>query len=95
MDDEIYLQAKDMFHGKEVEIEYDPTLIRCNTKGEKIWWHIKVYSDDIMNIRSAMGLGAPFHSLHMTIGLVNPKFIEHNEWVVKSCEKLKMYLPIK
>jgi hypothetical protein len=95
VDDEIYLQAKDMFHGKEVEITYDPTLIRCNTKGDKMWWHIKVYSDDIMNIRTAMGLGTPFHSLHMTIGLVNPTFIEHNEWVVKSCEKLGMYLPIK
>jgi len=95
VDDEIYLQAKDMFHGKEVEITYDPTLIRCNTKGDKMWWHIKVYSDDIMNIRNVMGLGAPFHSLHMTIGLVNPTFIEHNEWVVKSCEKLGMYLPIK
>ena len=90
-----FSQAKDMFHGKEVYITYDPTLIRCNQKGDKMWWHIKVYSDDIMNIRTAMGLGAPFHSLHMTIGLVNPKFIDHSEWIVKTCEKLGMYLPIR
>ena len=48
-----------------------------------------------MNIRSAMGLGQPYHSLHMTIGLVNPKFIEHSEWVVNTCEKLGIYLPIR
>jgi hypothetical protein len=95
VEDEIYLQAKSIFNKKEVSITYDPTIIRCNTKGEKMWWHMKVYSDDIMNIRAAMGLGQPFHSLHMTIGLVNPKFIKHNEWVVSNCEKMGMYLPIR
>jgi hypothetical protein len=95
IDDEIYLQAKEIFDGKEVSITYDPTLIRCNKKGDKMWWHMKVYSDDIMNIRTAMGLGAPYHSLHLTIGLVNPKFIDHSEWIINSCEKLKMYLPIR
>ena len=95
VDDEIYLQAKEIFHGKEITIQYDPTLIRCNRKGEKMWWHIKVYSDDINNIRTAMGLGAPFHSPHITIGLVNPKFIEHTEYIVESCEKLKLYQPIR
>ena len=95
VDDEIYLHAKSMFHGKEIEIEYDPTLIRCGAKGEKMWWHIKVCSDDIMNIRAAMGLGKPFHILHMTIGMVNPTFVEHNKWVVSNCEKMGMYLPIR
>lgn len=95
VDDEIYLQAKEAFHGKEISITYDPTLIRCNRKGDKMWWHIKVYSDDIMNIRNAMGLGKPYHSLHMTIGLVNPKFIDHSQYVIDSCEKLGIYLPIK
>jgi len=60
-----------------------------------MWWHMKVYSDDIMNIRTTMGLGAPFHSLHLTIGLVNPKFIDHSEWIIDTCEKLKIYLPIR
>jgi hypothetical protein len=95
VDDDVYLQAKELFHGKEVIVNYDPTLIRCNKKGEKMWWHIKAYSDDIMNIRNVIGLGAPFHSLHITIGLVNPKFIEHNEYVLEMCEKHKLYLPIK
>lgn len=95
VDDDIYEQARTIFHGKEVNITYDPTLIRCNRKDDRMWWHIKVYSDDIMNIRSVMGLGAPYHSLHMTIGLVNPKFIEHSQWVVDMCEKNKLYLPIR
>ena len=95
VDDEIYEQARQMFHGKEVRVTYDPTLIRCNRKNDKMWWHIKAYSDDIMNIRTAMGLGQPYHSLHMTIGLVNPKFIDQSEWAVKSCEKLGLYLPIR
>ncbi len=56
VDDEIYEQARKMFHGTEVRVTYDPTLIRCNRKNDKMWWHIKAYSDDIMNIRSAMGI---------------------------------------
>ena len=95
VDDEIYLQAKELFHEKEITIKYDPTLIRCNKKGDKMWWHIKVYSDDITNIRTAMGLGAPFHSFHITIGLVNPKFIEHTDYILESCEKFGHYQPIR
>ena len=95
IDDEVYLQAKEIFHGKEASITYDPTLIRCSQKGERMWWYMDVYSEDIANMRAAMDLGDPFHNLHMTIGLVNPMFIKHCEWVVENCEKLGMYLPIR
>jgi hypothetical protein len=95
VDDEIYEKARMAFHGKEVRVQYDPTLIRCNRKGERMWWHIKAYSEDLDSIRAWMGLGRPYHSFHITVGLVNPKFIDHSEWVADMCDKHKIYQPIR
>ena len=95
VDNDIYLQSKELFDGKEITIKYDPTLIRCNRKDDKMWWHIKVYSDDITNIRTIMGLGDPYTSAHITIGTVNPKFLDHAEYIIETCELLNIYLPIR
>lgn len=77
---ELYKQAKKLFNGKELTFKYDPAEIRTNCEH---WW-IKVYSDDVANIRSVMGLTpTPYFNLHLTIGHANEKNIEHSEYILR------------
>lgn len=76
--DEIYLQAKEIFEGKEITMYIDPTNVRANEKGH--WW-IKVYSDDAQNIRNVIGLGKPYFGFHLTIGLATHDELEKSEIV--------------
>jgi hypothetical protein len=78
VDDVIYKQAKKMFDGTEITIQYDPTNIRSNDKGH--WW-IKAYSDDAINIRSVMGLGDPYFGFHITMGLATNTQLEHSKYI--------------
>jgi hypothetical protein len=87
VDDEIYLGAKELFHGKEITIQYDPTIIRSNKAGH--WW-MKVYSDDAQNIRSVMGLGNPYFGFHMTIGLATHLQLEHSRYITEQCIKFNL-----
>jgi hypothetical protein len=88
VDDDIYKQARDMFHGKEIRIKYDPTHIRSNIKGH--WW-INVESDDAKNIRSVMGLSPdPYFGLHLTIGLATHLQLEHSNYILKQCLKFNL-----
>lgn len=85
VDDEIYKQARNFFHGKELTFKYDPTYIRANDKGH--WW-LKVYCDDVRNIRSAMGLKPdPYFGLHLTIGLATHLQLEHSIYIKNICQK--------
>lgn len=88
MDDDIYKQARDMFHGKEIRIKYDPTQIRANRKGH--WW-INAESDDAKNIRSVMGLTPePYFGLHLTIGLATHLQLEHSDYILNQCIKFDL-----
>lgn len=85
VDDEIYKQARGFFHGKELTFKYDPTYIRANDKGH--WW-LKVYCDDVRNIRTAMGLTPdPYFGLHLTIGLATHLQLEHSIYIKNICQK--------
>ena len=78
VDNDIYEQARKMFNGKEISIEYDPTNIRTN---DSHWW-IKAYSEDVKNIRVAMGLTPdPYFGLHLTIGLATHLQAEHSKYI--------------
>jgi hypothetical protein len=88
VDDDIYKQARDMFHGKEIRIQYDTTLIRANDKGH--WW-INAQSDDAKNIRSVMGLTPdPYFGFHITIGLATHLQLEHSKYILKQCLKFNI-----
>jgi hypothetical protein len=87
-DDEIYAQARQMFHGKEITLQYDPTLIRSNDKGH--WW-LKVYCEDARNIRSVMGLTPdPYFGLHLTIGLATHLQLEHSKYITEQCIRFNL-----
>lgn len=87
VDNDIYLQAKKMFDGKEISISYDPEIIRSNEKGH--WW-IKAESDDANNIRSVMGLGDPFFGFHITIGRATHLDLEHSKYITRQCIKFNI-----
>jgi hypothetical protein len=79
----LYDQGRQLFHGKEIRIQYDPTLIRANDKGH--WW-INAQSDDAKNIRSVMGLTPdPYFGFHITIGLATHLQLEHSKYILKQC----------
>lgn len=82
VEDQVYLEAKELFHGKEIIVEYDPTIIRSNKGGH--WW-LKAYSDDAQNIRNVMGLGNPYFGFHITIGLATHLQLEHSQYITEQC----------
>ena len=84
----LYDQGRQLFHGKEIRIQYDPTLIRANDKGH--WW-INAQSDDAKNIRSVMGLTPdPYFGFHITIGLATHLQLEHSKYILKQCLKYNL-----
>jgi hypothetical protein len=88
IDGDVYTQARQIFQGQELTFRYDPTLIRSNDKGH--WW-IKVYCDDVRNIRTAMGLTPdPYFGLHLTIGLANNLQLEHSNYIKRQCLKFNL-----
>lgn len=88
VNNDIYLQAREIFNGREVTIQYDPTIIRSNEKGH--WW-LKAYSDDIKNIRTSMGLTPdPYFGLHITIGLATHLQLEHSLYITEQCKKFNL-----
>jgi len=82
VDNEIYLQARELFDGKEISIQYDQNIVRSNDKGH--WW-LKAYSDDAQNIRNVMGLGDPYFGFHITIGLATHLQLEHSKYITEQC----------
>jgi hypothetical protein len=84
VDDDIYLQARDIFDGKEITIKYDPTIVRSNKSGH--WW-LKAESLDCQNIRNAMGIGDPYFGYHITIGLATHLQLEHSKYITEQCIK--------
>lgn len=83
VDNDIYEQARAIFHNKEITLFYDPTNIRSNGSH---WW-IKVESNDSINIRTAMGLSPyPYFGLHLTIGLATHLQEVHSKYILRQCK---------
>lgn len=87
-DFEVFEQARQIFHGKEITLKYDPTCIRANKKGH--WW-IKVECEDVRSIRTSMGLTPdPYFGLHLTIGLATHLQLEHSNYIIDQCIKFNL-----
>ena len=88
VDDNLYEMGRQLFHGKEITIQYDPSDIRSNKKGH--WW-LKSYSDDAHNIRTVVGLDPkPYFGLHITIGLATHLQLEHSKYITEQCIKFNL-----
>lgn len=88
VDDNLYEIGRQLFHGKEITIQYNPLDIRSNKKGH--WW-LKAYSDDAHNIRTVVGLDpSPYFGLHITIGLATHLQLEHSRYITEQCIKFNL-----
>lgn len=87
-DFDTFEQARQIFHGKEITLKYDPTCIRANKKGH--WW-IKVECEDVRSIRTVMGLSPdPYFGLHLTIGLATHLQLDHSNYILDQCIKFNL-----
>lgn len=79
-------EVKQKYHNKNVSLSYSPDL---RTNG-KHWW-AKVYSDDLENIRTELGLTKQHDvSLHLTIGMVTPAYLNHSLYILETCKKFDL-----
>lgn len=84
VDDNVYLQFKEIFDGKRVRVTYYPTQIQSNLKGH--WW-ISADSNDCQQIRDIMGLGQPYFDYHITIGRATHLQLEHSRYITQQCQR--------
>lgn len=70
-------EVRNEWHGKRLTLSLSID-VRTNSD---FWW-LNVTSKDILDeIRSELGLGAPFFSYHMTIGYPNEKNKHHSDYI--------------
>jgi hypothetical protein len=72
-----YEEAKKFFTNKSVKITYDPKNLRFSNG----FWFILAESDDLMNVRKALGLGDPYFHFHITIGNTNELNKQNSEYI--------------
>ena len=78
--DEDWNKLKNKWDNKKIEISLN-TDVRSNGK---TWW-LNLSEDSkkkIKEIRSEVGLGDLYFGEHMTIGIVNDKFLKHSEYIL-------------
>jgi hypothetical protein len=71
--------VKDKWDGKELDVILT-TEPRCN---ESHWW-LNIPEESrvqLHEIRAELGLGRPFFGLHMSLGTIHPKFLEHSNYI--------------
>ncbi len=79
VDERLYSECSARFHGKEMAALYDPTRIMSNEKGH--WW-IDAECEGAVEIRKSIGLDpVPYFGMHITIGRINPKHLEHSKYI--------------
>lgn len=72
-----YEEAKKYFTNKKVTIKYHPKNLRFGNG----FWFILAESDDLMNVRSALGLGKPYFDFHITLGNTNELGKEQSQYI--------------
>lgn len=75
----LWNKTKNKWNGVEIPIMLD---LRPRTNDVHWWLNIpNEYRDRLHSIRAELGLGRPFFGLHMSIGHVNEKNIEHSKYI--------------
>lgn len=81
--DTIWASVKNKWEGKEIEVVLD---VDVRTDGTH-WWLNIVKKQELLYIRSELGLSKPFWGLHMTIGYANEKNLAHSEYILSGIRK--------
>ena len=75
---ELYNKVAEKYNGKEISFFYKPEEIFSN---DKHWW-LRVVSPEALEIRKEAGLSEkPYWGLHITLGYVNEKNLEHGKYI--------------
>jgi len=81
--DKIWNDLKKKYNNKDITVTFN-----VDTRSDTEHWWFNVLEEnriELHNIRAELGLGRPYFGLHMTIGIVNPKFKEHSDYIVNLC----------
>jgi len=87
IDDLVYNEDKKIFNNTDIEIIYDPTIVKTDAKGH--WW-IKAHSQDAQNMRNVLGLDKPYHGFHITLGLATHLWLDHSLYIREQCRRFKL-----
>jgi len=82
----LFMEASNYFNKKEITFYYE-NLPKSNGSH---WW-LRVWCPEAQDIRTALGLSRdPFLPLHLTIGLTNPKFAYHSQYILDCCKRFEL-----
>jgi hypothetical protein len=82
----LYNNIKNMYNSSEVNISYNPELLRTDGKH---WW-INVESKEANDIRKECQLNNIYFLYHITIGYVNNKNLEHSKYIHRQILKYNL-----
>lgn len=73
-------RVKAKWNGKTVEIKH---LLDPRSDYNHFWLDIPEENRDTLHlIRTELGLGRPFWGLHLSIGIIHPKYIDHAKYIL-------------
>lgn len=81
----IWNTVRDKWNGKEVKV-----TVTVDARSDSNFWWLNIPEKErklLQSIRTELGLGRPFYGMHMTIGYVNEKNIEHSKYVLNLINK--------
>lgn len=81
----VYNNVKNKWNNKEIEI-----ILDVDTRSNAQHWWLNVSKNNreqLHNIRKEIGLETPFFGLHMSLGYVNEKYIDHSNYILKLINK--------
>jgi len=81
----MWLNVKNKWHGKEIDITLD---LDPRSNGEHWWLNIPNEDrDGLQAIRNELGLGRPYFGMHMSLGYIHPKYVEHSKYILNGLVK--------
>ena len=82
VDTQVFEEAKKVFHGKDITL-----FLEIEPRGNGEHWWLRAFSPEAEDIRESMGLARqPFFTFHLTIGIVNEKYLEHSKYIIDQCK---------
>jgi hypothetical protein len=86
MDKVVFDQASKIWNGKEIDFFLD-----LEPKSNEEHWWLRVFCPDAESIREAIGLTRdPYYGLHMTLGHVNEKNIDHSKYIINQAKRFNL-----
>ena len=77
---DLWKNLKEKWDKKPMDVVLD---LNPRSDGDRWWFNVpEDFRVEMHNIRQEIGLGRPYYGLHLTIGNVHPKYIEHSNYIL-------------